>query len=59
MGQGVPEVGERLVTELFQRIESLVEHSGMGCVVPEFDQHVLRELIHPPFRMCTVVILSR
>lgn len=49
--QGVPEVGARLVAEVFQRVEALADHPDMGRVVPEFDQPFLRELIHPPFRI--------
>ena len=49
--QGVPEVGARLVAEVFQRVQSLTDHPDMGRVVPEFDQPFLRELIHPPFRI--------
>ena len=49
--QGVPEVGTRLVTEIFQRIEMLRDHPNLGRIVPEFDQPSLRELIHPPFRI--------
>jgi len=49
--QGVPEVGDRLVAEIFQQLERLVEHPELGRVVPEFDQPFLRELIHPPFRI--------
>jgi len=49
--QGVPDVGARLVEEVFQRIQALVGHPDMGRVVPEFDQPFLRELIHPPFRI--------
>ncbi|HUF09989.1 MAG TPA: type II toxin-antitoxin system RelE/ParE family toxin [Rhodothermales bacterium] len=49
--QGVPEVGERLVAEVFQRVEVLADHPDMGRVVPEFDQPFLRELIRPPFRI--------
>ncbi|ACL72010.1 type II toxin-antitoxin system RelE/ParE family toxin [Thioalkalivibrio sulfidiphilus] len=49
--QGVPEVGTRLVVEVFQRVQSLADHPDMGRVVPEFDQAFLRELIHPPLRI--------
>lgn len=49
--QGVPEVGARLVAEVFHRIQALAEHPDMGRVVPEFDQPFLGELIHPPFRI--------
>ena len=49
--QGVPDVGNKLVTEIFDRIEVLADHPEMGRVVPEFGQAFLRELIHPPFRI--------
>ncbi len=49
--QGVPDVGVRLVEEVFQRVQALIDHPDMGRVVPEFDQPFLRELIHPPFRI--------
>ena len=47
----VPQVGERLVREIFDQVESLAAHPDMGRVVPEFNQIWLRELIHPPFRI--------
>jgi len=50
-GQGVSDVGERLVAEVFERIETLVDHPDIGRVVPEFEQSFLREMIHPPFRI--------
>ena len=49
--QGVPEIGTKLVEEVFQRVQVLSDHPDMGRVVPEFDQPFLRELIHPPFRI--------
>ena len=49
--EGVPEVGDRFVGEIFERIEVLAEHPDIGRVVPEFGQSFLRELIHPPFRI--------
>ena len=49
--QGAPETGTRLVDEVFQRVQVLIDHPDMGRVVPEFDQPFLRELIHPPFRI--------
>jgi len=49
--QGVSDIGERLVAEVFQRIETLVDNPDIGRVVPEFEQAFLRELIHPPFRI--------
>jgi toxin ParE1/3/4 len=49
--EGVPEVGDRLVAEIFQRVEVLADHPDIGRIVPEFAQPFLRELIHPPFRI--------
>ena len=50
-GQGVSDICERLVAEVFQRVETLADHPDVGRVVPEFEQSFLRELIHPPFRI--------
>jgi plasmid stabilization system protein ParE len=49
--EGVPDVGERLVREIFMHIDRLADHPDLGRIVPEFDQAFLRELIHPPFRI--------
>ena len=49
--QGVADVGNRLVEEIFTRIEALRDHPEMGRIVPEFGQPFLRELIQPPFRI--------
>ncbi len=49
--QDVPDVGDRLISEIFERVETLRDHPDIGRVVPEFDQPFLRELIHPPFRI--------
>jgi len=49
--QGVPDIGKRLVAEIFQRIETLIDHPDIGRIVPEFEQAFLRELIHPPYRI--------
>ena len=49
--EGVPEVGDRFVAEIFERIEALRNHPEMGRIVPEFEQPILRELIHDPFRI--------
>jgi toxin ParE1/3/4 len=49
--EGVPEIGDRLVAEIFQRVEVLADHPDIGRIVPEFGQSFLRELIHPPFRI--------
>jgi toxin ParE1/3/4 len=47
----VPEVGERLISEILASIEALAEHPDIGRIVPEFGQAFLRELIRPPFRI--------
>ncbi len=49
--QGVPDIGDRFITEIIERIESLRDHPNMGRVVPEFEQLFLREIIHSPFRI--------
>jgi len=49
--QQVPEVGDRFVREIIALIEDLPAHPEKGRVVPEFNQPILRELIHPPFRI--------
>jgi len=49
--QHAAEVGERLVAQVLDRVESLAENPELGRMVPEFEQNWLRELIHPPFRI--------
>jgi plasmid stabilization system protein ParE len=49
--QAVPEVGDRLVREIFAAVEQLAQFPESGRVVPEFDSPSLRELVHPPFRL--------
>lgn len=49
--QAAEEVGRRLVTDVFDRVQALEDHPDIGRIVPEFDQHWLRELIFPPFRI--------
>lgn len=49
--QLVPEIGERFTGEIIEKIEALRMHPEMGRIVPEFGVAVLRELIHPPFRI--------
>lgn len=50
-GQQVPDVGERLLREIFTRTEQLVDFPESGRIVPEFGVKTVRELIHPPFRL--------
>lgn len=49
--QLVPQVGQRFVTEILDRIETLIENPDIGRVVPEFSTDNIRELIHKPFRV--------
>ncbi len=49
--QGVPEVGERLLSEIIAAIEVLADHPDLGRIVPEFGQAFLRELVRSPFRI--------
>lgn len=49
--QDADDVGDRLVSEVFQQVQHLVDHPDMGRIIPEFGQPFLRELIHPPFRI--------
>lgn len=49
--QLAPEVGDRLVREVVERVEQLAEFPDSGRVAPEFDTPWLRELVHSPFRI--------
>jgi len=44
--QGVPDIGERFLSKILERVGTLRDHPEMGRIVPEFDQPTLRELIH-------------
>ena len=53
-GEGVPDVGKRLIAEIAEivaMIERLGAHPLSGRVVPEFNVEHLREIIYPPFRI--------
>jgi toxin ParE1/3/4 len=47
----VPEIGERLISEVISQAERLTELPECGRIVPEFGVATLREIIHPPFRI--------
>ena len=49
--QLVPQVGQRFVAEILERIETLVDNPDIGRLVPEFSTDNIRELIHKPFRV--------
>jgi toxin ParE1/3/4 len=50
-GEGVPDVGKKLTTEIIAKVERLGSHPLSGRVVPEFNVEHLREIIYPPFRI--------
>jgi toxin ParE1/3/4 len=50
-GEGVPDVGKRLVADIMNTVERLGAHPQSGRVVPEFHVEHLREIIYPPFRI--------
>ena len=49
--QSIPQVGQRFVAEILDRIETLSDNPDIGRVVPEFSIDNIRELIHKPFRV--------
>jgi toxin ParE1/3/4 len=49
--QGVPEVGQQIVSAILGKAQRLIDHPDSGRKVPEFDQEQIREVIHPPFRI--------
>ena len=49
--QLVPQVGQRFVAEILERIETLIDNPDIGRVVPEFATENIREFIHKPFRV--------
>lgn len=48
--QLVPQVGQRFVVAILNRIETLSKNPDIGRVVPEFATDNIRELIHKPYR---------
>lgn len=49
--QGRPEIGARTVADILSQLERLADFPDLGRVVPEFSHPLLRELVHPPFRI--------
>ncbi|MBI4844264.1 MAG: type II toxin-antitoxin system RelE/ParE family toxin [Nitrospirae bacterium] len=49
--EGLPETGNRLISELLSEVERLRVYPKSGRIVPEFNVEYLREIIHPPFRI--------
>jgi toxin ParE1/3/4 len=51
LGQGVPDIGQKFVNAILEKLQRLCDHPDSGRKVPEFDQDHIREIIHPPFRV--------
>jgi len=49
--QHLPDEGERLLREVVDQVERLVDFPQSGRIVREFGVTQLREIIHPPFRI--------
>jgi len=49
--QLVPQAGQRFVTEILDRINTLIDNPDIGRIVPEFSTDNIREPIHKPFRV--------
>lgn len=49
--QEVPEVGMRFMAEIVEQVERLAAFPESGRIVPELGLAVVRELVHPPFRI--------
>ncbi len=49
--QLAPQAGQRFVTEILDRIDTLIDNPDIGRIVPEFSTDNIRELIHKPFRV--------
>lgn len=49
--EGVAEAGTRIVVEIVDHFEVLINNPDIGRVVPEFSVEHIREIIHPPFRL--------
>ena len=49
--QLAPQAGQRFVTEMLDRIDTLIDNPDIGRIIPEFSTDNIRELIHKPFRV--------
>lgn len=47
----LPDIADRLLSEIVRKVEQLATHPLSGRVVPEFAVDSLREVIVPPFRV--------
>ncbi len=53
--EGVEAVGVRQVNEILDRIDNLNDHPQLGRIVPEYGLEIIREIIHPPYRIVYLV----
>ena len=44
--EGVPQVGEDFIVNIFTHIDTLIDNPEIGRKVPEFNENNIRELIH-------------
>ncbi|MFN2309000.1 MAG: type II toxin-antitoxin system RelE/ParE family toxin [Gammaproteobacteria bacterium] len=51
LGQGVPDIGQKFVNAILEKVQMLRDHPDSGRKVPEFDQDHIWEIILPPFRV--------
>lgn len=49
--EGVPQIGEEFIVDIFTHIETLIDNPDIDRKVPEFNEKNIRELIHSPFRI--------
>lgn len=47
----MPQIGQKFVAAIVAHIETLSTHPDIGRVVPEFNDELILELIHSPFRV--------
>lgn len=50
-GEGVPDAGKRIISDIISQVETLADYPDRGRIVPEFNIEDLRELIRPPYRI--------
>ena len=49
--QQVPQIGDKFISEIISHVETLIDQSEIGRIVPEFQVTHIRELIHGAFRI--------
>ena len=51
LDQSVPQIGQDFVVAIIEHIATLSKHADIGRIVPEFNDELIRELTHAPFRI--------